>query len=90
MIGYPILRIIICSNLFTAIARSNLERRSALAIHPLSSYRKGVSLNSHGLLTVFNLGAAILTSYDYSIGMWVIRTAESVLLICCPPAPLAR
>ena len=24
------------------------------------------------------------------VGKWVIRTAESVVLICCPPAPLAR
>jgi hypothetical protein len=23
-------------------------------------------------------------------GMWVIRTAESVVFTCCPPAPLAR
>ena len=24
------------------------------------------------------------------VGKWVMRTAESVLLMCCPPAPLAR
>ena len=24
------------------------------------------------------------------VGKWVTRTAESVLLMCCPPAPLAR
>lgn len=24
------------------------------------------------------------------VGMWVMRTAESVVLTCCPPAPLAR
>jgi hypothetical protein len=24
------------------------------------------------------------------VGLWVIRTAESVLLTCWPPAPLAR
>ena len=24
------------------------------------------------------------------VGMWVMRTANSVLLTCCPPAPEAR
>ena len=36
------------------------------------------------------LRAVVLAFDDEPVGRWVMRTAESVLLTCCPPAPDAR
>ena len=69
------------------VLRLSLFPRDLLAALALLEFHQLRAQHRHRLGLVGGLRALVLALDDDPLGRCVIRTAESVLLTCCPPAP---
>ena len=92
MVGDPPLREIVGADAFRAVAGADLDlaRGRPLAVDLLAFglvEARAQHLHRLGAVLVLRRELAVTTM---PVGMWVMRTAESVVLTCWPPAPEAR
>jgi hypothetical protein len=93
VVGHPVVREVVRADLLAAVDGADLRAAHRAVLGACSS---SASASSRARRT--RMPASLFCSWLFSfciatvtpVGMWVIRTAESVVLTLCPPGPDER